>query len=428
MKAFLAQQKNRLKEAFAWLASPYTRSFLLCLLGFAVTLIGVTIYNHSVAQPISIWGAVSCSLITSVVWVVWEHAGIGGKSAKLDRALLEANEYLEKTSSQLKKTHEQVSEYTRILNGQIDGISDITEEASMDLMQALYEIETSIQDGLDSIRQSEKSAESLRVDSENEIGSVNDRLEEIRKLIENQREQDKAHHQAIQEVLLEIDKLKELTDLVKNVAFQTNLLALNAAIEAARAGEYGRGFAVVAEQVRTLSSQSSEAAERIEQGIHSALSAAKVHGEKLLATKDSSETCELLTAFSDSLTNVTEHYRQLESFQPRMINCFTKSATEVAKRVGGAIAKIQFQDIIRQRAENVKLEHDVLVDLFGQFSCYIDGRQNYDESFNLSTAQMFEKYVMEDQRRIHFDITENATQDEARRQAEEAREPKIQLF
>lgn len=175
--------------------------------------------------------------------------------------------YLQETSSQLSETHSQVNDYVAILKGQMDGISAITEDASMELMKALYEIESSIQDSTDNVQIGQKNALNCKEKSADEFELAAQRLSNIKEMINTQREQQIEDTEAIQGVMREVESLKELTELVKNIASQTNLLALNAAIEVARAGEYGRGFAVVAEQVRILSSQSSEAAEKIETGI-----------------------------------------------------------------------------------------------------------------------------------------------------------------
>ncbi|MCP1325611.1 methyl-accepting chemotaxis protein, partial [Halomonas sp. 707D4] len=61
-----------------------------------------------------------------------------------------------------------------------------------------------------------------------------------------------------------IDRVRNVTSVIDEIAEQTHLLSLNASIEAARAGEYGRGFAVVAGEVRSLAQKTSQATASVE--------------------------------------------------------------------------------------------------------------------------------------------------------------------
>jgi len=55
----------------------------------------------------------------------------------------------------------------------------------------------------------------------------------------------------------------EIVTFIKKIASRTNLLGLNAAIEAARAGEAGKGFGVVAGEIRAMSINTTESANKI---------------------------------------------------------------------------------------------------------------------------------------------------------------------
>lgn len=94
---------------------------------------------------------------------------------------------------------------------------------------------------------------------------------------------------------------------IENIAFQTNILALNAAVEAARAGAAGKGFAVVSSEVRSLATQSDQAAkatkEMIENSIQAVERGSKIVGE---VSETLSKTLKLVVESGDAIGGIAK--------------------------------------------------------------------------------------------------------------------------
>jgi len=102
---------------------------------------------------------------------------------------------------------------------------------------------------------------------------------------------------AMGEISTASKKVGDIISTVNEVAFQTNLLALNAAVEAARAGEHGKGFAVVAEEVRALAQRSAEAANQIRNLIQDTMQ--KVHAGDKIDNRSVESLTEIITQINE---------------------------------------------------------------------------------------------------------------------------------
>jgi methyl-accepting chemotaxis protein len=152
----------------------------------------------------------------------------------------------------------------------------------------------------------------------------------------------------------EVKALQGIVDSIADIANQTNLLALNAAIEAAHAGAAGAGFGVVAAEVKNLSVRAADSAGEIAHKINELskrMEADVAAGEQsMMAVRESTE---VLKDLVKSISNLESQFNNASGEMRQIIEHVQTSNDGLVTQLAEALGQIQFQDVVRQRIEQV---------------------------------------------------------------------------
>ena len=163
--------------------------------------------------------------------------------------------------------------------------------------------------------------------SDDVVNALTNNNSNLNNLLDSKKESSKSFielKKTIDNLILGVNNIGNFLEVINQIAEQTNLLSLNAAIEAARAGEAGKGFAVVSEEIRKLSSDTQVATLNIGKII------SKIDG-LVKNTKNTLNTTEKLNINENEYFTLMESsFTEMQSSLKEMVNITQNISSEIS--------------------------------------------------------------------------------------------------
>ncbi len=230
----------------------------------------------------------------------------------------------------------QVAASIRSVVGNVDALS----MTANDTAASIREMEQSITSVRDLANDSVETAGRVLQDAELGAKAVQDNLQTMEAIRENSMQATTT----MQQLSASLGEIREIVQVIQDVASKTNLLSLNAAIIAAQAGDEGAGFSVVATQIKQLSGRTQRSARDIGERIQAILKEAEsavqlvLQGDQQIGrgVNVSAEARAALEQIQFSTVEISERIKRIA----RATDEQTKGAADITQSIGRTVEMI----------------------------------------------------------------------------------------